>query len=101
MTQGQVALKVDLSSGKYISEIERGLRDLPITTLRDLVERGLGSSLADLFAEERAKRKSQPIEEQPPLPRAVEDVARSIAGLPVEKRGHVLATIRRLLAAAR
>jgi len=37
-------------SGKYVSEIERGLRDPALTTLERLAVHGVGSSLGDLLA---------------------------------------------------
>jgi len=36
--------------GKYIGEIEKGIRDLPVSTLRAVAESGLGIRLESLFA---------------------------------------------------
>lgn len=38
-------------TGKYVSEIERGLRDVPLSTLHSLVVDGLGFPMAEAFGE--------------------------------------------------
>ena len=44
LTQTQLGERAGLV-GKYVSEIERGTRDVPLSTLQALVERGLGFRL--------------------------------------------------------
>jgi transcriptional regulator with XRE-family HTH domain len=48
MTKEDVAERSGFT-GKYISEIERGQRDVPISTLERIVVRGLGSRVERLF----------------------------------------------------
>ena len=36
-------------SGKYISEVERGLRDLPLSSLRAIAHQALGASFEQVF----------------------------------------------------
>lgn len=79
--------------GKYVSEIERGTRDIPFSTLFAIVE-ALGLRLGVKF--ERGKRR-QPAK----LPGPVQRVAQDLAGLPDARRSQVLAIVRRVLALAR
>lgn len=53
-TQQQVASRVGLTS-KYISEIERGLRDLPLSTLQRVVEDGLDGALVEVLPAARVR----------------------------------------------
>lgn len=53
-TQQQVASRVGLTS-KYISEIERGLRDLPLSTLQRVVEDGLDAVLVEVLPPARVR----------------------------------------------
>lgn len=80
--------------GKYVSEIERGTRDLPLSTLQSIVEGGLGLRLEIEF---RPKNGSKPKIQLPPLPAAVEELARAIAALKGEERQQVLALLRGIL----
>lgn len=89
LTQAQVAKKASISA-KYLSEIERGTRDLPISTLLAVVEHGLGLRLDIEF---RAKNGSRPKIQLPPLPHAVDQAARNLAALPADKRNRVLALL--------
>jgi transcriptional regulator with XRE-family HTH domain len=84
--------------GKYVSEIERGTRDLPLSTLQAIVESGLGLKLDIEF---RAKNGSKPRIQLPPLPSAVEEVARAIAALKGEERQQVLSLVRGILGLVR
>ena len=52
LTQEEVEERAGFS-GKYVSEIERGLRDPPLTTLEKLA-RGIGCEVSDVFAPLRA-----------------------------------------------
>lgn len=92
LTQDQLGKKAGIV-GKYVSEIERGTRDMPISTLHALVEQGLSLRLDIDF---NAKNGSRPEMRLPPLPPAVEEVARLVAALPTDTRTSVLAIIRNL-----
>ena len=54
-TQQELASRVGLTS-KYISESERGLRDLPLSTLRRIVEDGLETPIVEVFPPVRGGR---------------------------------------------
>lgn len=77
--------------GKYVSEIERGTRDIPISTLQAVVEGGLGMKLEIEF---RPKNGSKPHIRLPALPPTVEEVARAIAALPEKERARVVTIVR-------
>ena len=74
-----------------MSEIERGNRDIPFSTLRAIVEDGLGLHL-DVRFDKAARNGSAS-----PLPPEL----REIAALPTEARKAVLAVVRSLLVLAR
>jgi transcriptional regulator with XRE-family HTH domain len=93
LTQSRLAGRAGIG-GKYLSEIERGTRDLPLSTLRAIVRDGLGLVLDIRFLDDGSRSRPR-IDE--PLPRAVADVARAIAALPVTERGLVLAAVRAAL----
>ena len=76
-------------SGKYIGEIEKGVRDVPISTLRAVVEAGLGMRLEAFFSEQ-ARRKRAP---EASLARDVEITASMLAGLPMKMRRPLLALV--------
>ena len=99
-TQEQVAERAGFTS-KYLSEIERGLRDPPITTLDRLATRGLGCTVCDLFppATKSAVRSTKASTNR--LPLAVRRMAQDVAGLPPETRRGVLGVIRAALALTR
>lgn len=87
LTQAQVAKRAGIGA-KYLSEIERGTRDLPMSTLRALVEDGLGLRLDVRFLD------SQP---ETRLPRTIENAARAIGKLPDDQRELVLMVVRSVL----
>jgi transcriptional regulator with XRE-family HTH domain len=89
ITQDELGTRAGIG-GKYVSEIERGTRDLPLSTLRDVVERGLGLKL-DIAFRAKADRRAAV------MPGFVEDLARRIAALPHERRAKVVAVIETLL----
>lgn len=95
LTQAQLGKRAGIV-GKYVSEIERGTRDIPFSTMHAIVEDGLDLRLDVRFgtAAEGGGRGSKPAA---PLPRSVELLARAIAELPAEPRAAVLATVRNLL----
>jgi len=90
LTQHALAGRAGLSD-KYVSEIERGTRDIPFSTLHAIVESGLGLTLEVSFP---AKGRSPT---KPPMPKAVEDLARLIAELPPESRAEVITIVRDIL----
>lgn len=91
LTQAELGRKAGIV-GKYVSEIERGNRDVPFSTLRRIVEDGLGLSL-DIRFEARGSHKTA----SPPVPAEL----REIAELPAESRKAVLAIVRALLGLVR
>jgi transcriptional regulator with XRE-family HTH domain len=72
--------------GKYVSEIERGTRDIPFSTLHAVTEKGLGLSLDVAFRQT-----------SPAGAAAVDEIARLIAALPDESRARVLQIVRMLV----
>lgn len=91
LTQAQLGRKAGIV-GKYVSEIERGNRDVPFSTLRRIVEDGLGLAL-DIRFEPRSAAKTA----RAPLPFEL----REVAALPAETRKAVLAVIRSVLGLVR
>jgi transcriptional regulator with XRE-family HTH domain len=77
-------------SGKYIGEIEKGLRDVPLSTLRAVVESGLGLRIESVFLEHRRRRAAIHPE---PLARDVELTASIVATLPMSMRRPLLALV--------
>lgn len=92
LTQSALGRKAGIV-GKYVSEIERGNRDVPFSTLRAIVEDGLGLAL-DVRFEAKGSARSAPM---PPIPAEL----REIAELPPESRKAVLAIVRALLGLVR
>jgi transcriptional regulator with XRE-family HTH domain len=80
--------------GKYVSEIERGTRDIPLSTLAAVVERGLGMDLDIVF---RPKGTGSRVS----LPSAIDEVAELIAELPSEQQARILEIVRSILELAR
>lgn len=95
-TQDDVAERAGLS-GKYLSEVERGLRDLPITTLERIVTRGVDSRLEVLFRTELLNGTPS----SRPLPRSVERLASALAEIPEPKRKRLVRIATELIALAR
>lgn len=95
LTQEELGARAGIV-GKYVSEIERGTRDVPLSTLLSIVE-GLGLSLDIRFQQ----RTGAPQPQRPPLPRPVDEVARLIAEVAPEQRGKVLAIVRSVISLAR
>jgi transcriptional regulator with XRE-family HTH domain len=92
LTQAQLGKRAGIV-GKYVSEIERGTRDVPYSTLHAIVD-GLDLHLDVRFGTVAESRGAKP---PPPLPRAIEQLARTIAELPAEPRATVLAAVRMML----
>ena len=91
LTQSELGRKAGIV-GKYVSEIERGNRDIPFSTLRCIIEDGLGLSL-DIRFEAKGGHRTAPMPIPPEL--------REIAELPAESRKTVLAVVRALLGLVR
>jgi transcriptional regulator with XRE-family HTH domain len=94
LTQAEVSERAGFTV-KYVNEIENGRRrDLPLSTLAAIVERGLGASLSAVFARE-TRRKAARV--NPVLPSNIEALAHEIARLPASKRDAVLVVLRATL----
>ena len=95
LTQEEVAARAGFTA-KYLSECERGLRDLPLTTLRAIVEDGLSSSLARSLPNGVEARR-------PPrgFPRALVVLCRDVAALGAGERRAVVAIARAATTLAR
>jgi transcriptional regulator with XRE-family HTH domain len=104
LTQEQVGERAGYTA-KYISEIERGHRYPPLTTLARLSEKGLGYPLSRVIEAGSAPRPRQTEttpEPQAPLPRAVRDVAEQIARVAShQQRSRILRLVRELVALVR
>lgn len=96
LTQGTLAIRAGLSA-KYVSEIERGTRDVPFSTLHAIVESGLGLTLEVAFPTKPSSRSGTT---RPPLPRQIDEMARQLAELPDEDRLAVVRIVRDLIALA-
>ena len=88
LTQRELGKRAGIG-GKYVSEIERGTRDIPLSTLHAVV-RGLGRNLDVVFAQRQGAEPPQ----ADPLPAAVTAVARALAALPAQRRSHALEIVR-------
>ena len=100
LTQEQVAERAGYTS-KYVSEIERGHRDPPLTTLARICERGLACPLSRVIDSTNASR-SRPTDDgadpRMPLPRAVREVAEQIAQVgSYQQRSRILRLVRELV----
>jgi transcriptional regulator with XRE-family HTH domain len=98
LKQQQVGDKAGFTA-KYVSEIERGRRDVPLSTLRMVVERGLGATLEEALqgvSPRKAKAAGEMTARQP-LPPGVEETAQEIAALPEEQRRKVIGLVRGVL----
>ena len=91
LTQAELGRRAGIV-GKYVSEIERGTRDVPFSTISAIAEEGLGLRL-DVRFRDQASTPERTTE----LPRQVVDLARSIAELGPENRERVVAIIKILL----
>jgi transcriptional regulator with XRE-family HTH domain len=58
LTQDEIAERAGFG-GKYIGEVEKGLRDVPVSTLRAVAENGLGIRIEALFDGRRSTRRSR------------------------------------------
>jgi transcriptional regulator with XRE-family HTH domain len=95
LTQEQLGKRAGIV-GKYVSEIERGTRDIPYSTLHGIVEDGLALRL-DIRFGTAAEGGGRGAKLAAPLPRSVEMLARTIAALPAERRAAVVSIVRALL----
>ncbi len=76
--------------GKYIGEIERGVRDVPLSTLRTVAESGLGVRIDTLFGDRAYRVIAVPRSEHA---RDVEMTASIVSRLPLRVRRPLLALI--------
>lgn len=86
-------------TGKYISEVERGLRDLPLSTLR-AISHAAGASLDDLFHGVESGLKlplRDPAEPVEPFSREVLAILKALTHLPPARRRKVLAALRAMV----
>lgn len=90
LTQARLGSRSGIE-GKYVSEIERGTRNVPLSTLHAIVRKGLGVDL-----EVRLGDAGRP--GPGPLPAAIESVARAIQALPPKQQRTVLGIIEMMLA---
>jgi transcriptional regulator with XRE-family HTH domain len=98
LTQEEVAARAGFTA-KYLSECERGLRDLPFTSLRAIVEDGLGGALDEAVAAGGDGQGARdPVRS---LPRPVLALCREVVELPAVHRRAVLGILRGALALAR
>lgn len=74
--------------GKYIGEIEKGTRDVPISTLRAVIENGLGLRIDAAFAGKPARVAAGAVH-----PRDVELTAEAISRLPLKLRRPLLGLV--------
>jgi transcriptional regulator with XRE-family HTH domain len=102
LTQDQLGKKAGIV-GKYVSEIERGTRDLPVSTLVAVIEQGLGLRLELTIGPRNGNghgngngNGGRHDSRQPPAP-SVEEIAKGIAALSPERRHRILAIIRALI----
>lgn len=93
LTQARLGSRSGIE-GKYVSEIERGTRNLPLSTLHAIVKKGLGLELEVRLGD---AGKPGPV----PLPAAIESVARAIHALPPRQQRAVLGIIELIVALAK
>ena len=99
LTQAQLGKRAGIV-GKYVSEIERGNRDVPLSTLRRIVEDGLGLTLEVRFnSQANATGKKNGNGKHSVLTQPQE--LRELADLPPDKRRAALAAIKAMLALCR
>jgi transcriptional regulator with XRE-family HTH domain len=89
-------------TGKYVSEVERGLRDLPLSTLRAIAG-SLGASMEDVFrgVEDGRSVGREPAPLPAPFSREVLGLVRALTQLSAPRRRRVLAAMRAMVQAAR
>lgn len=99
-TQEEIAERAGYT-GKYVSEIERGLRDPPLTTLERIAVSGLGCSLDDLIRGTTEAPSGAKAPRREPLPRALRQVVDDLAALPDIGRRRALPLVRGIIALTR
>ncbi|HEX4453885.1 MAG TPA: helix-turn-helix transcriptional regulator [Kofleriaceae bacterium] len=91
LTQAELGRRAGIV-GKYVSEIERGTRDVPFSTLRAIAEDGLGLVLDVNFRPSVGR-----VAAQDEIPAAVAGLARDISALAPDQRVRVIAIVKILL----
>ncbi len=94
LTQDEVASRAGFSS-KYISEIERGCRDMPLSTLCRIVEHGLEWRVDEALFGLTTQESLNPAEEL--ISPMVQKLAVEIAALPEEQQYRVVEVMSGLL----
>lgn len=94
LTQDDVASRAGFSS-KYISEIERGCRDMPLSTLCRIVERGLEWRVDEALFGLTSQDGLNPSEEQ--ISPMVQKLALDIAALSQEQQHRVVEVVNGML----
>lgn len=99
LTQEELGVRAGYTA-KYVSEIERGLRDPPLSTLDRLASNGLTCQVQDLFD---GGVRANPARSKVPVawPRAVRKIADELAALPPNTQARVVTIIRALMALVR
>lgn len=93
LTQEEVGERSGFS-GKYVGEIEKGVRDVPLSTLRAVVEAGLGARMESVFGG-RASRAAEAMRIS--YARDVEMTAELLAQVPLAERRALLALVKELV----
>jgi transcriptional regulator with XRE-family HTH domain len=99
-TQEEVAERAGFS-GKYVSEIERGLRDPPLTTLERIAVDGLGCTLEQLVVGANAAQPSGKAAPRQAVPRMARQIVDELAALPDNVRRKAIPVVRGVIALAR
>ena len=98
LTQEQLGERAGFS-GKYISEVERGLRDLPLSSLRAIAHQALGASFEQVFRglESQPLLAREPTVEELRLPNNVTRLAQALGRLPPARRRKLVAAMRAIV----
>lgn len=92
LTQRQLGERAGIVD-KYVSEIERGTRDVPVSTLQAVVEKGLDLQLDIVFRRRDDSGRTV-------MPR-IEDVWRDLATLTIEVQTRIVGIVRDIVELAR
>lgn len=100
LTQEQLGERAGFT-GKYISEVERGLRDLPLSTLRAIAV-ALGAPLEEVFrgienGQRNGSKEREQAEPAEPFSRETLALLRALTHLPPERRKQALAILRAMV----
>jgi transcriptional regulator with XRE-family HTH domain len=90
LTQDEVGERAGFT-GKYIGEIEKGVRDMPLSTFRAVVQNGVGADFEAVFGG-RVPRRHEAVQHM--FARDVEVTATLLADLPLRVRRPLLVLVR-------